>query len=340
MRVLSLLLACGVLSLSPASAQAQPSTTAPAPPGTLVDVGARKLHAIIVGRGLPAVMMISGMGDFALDWARVQPQVGKFTRAVAYDRAGDAWSDPAPGAAGLGLRAHADDLHALLAGAKVAPPYVLVGQSWGRAIARVYTATYPAEMAGIVLVDSSHEDMLLWINGKVLRPRLIALEEWRALWKPPPPDAKPMPMPMRPRPPTKVDAPFDKLPADMQKLRLWAMEKQLFQAVDFRAELQALHDVGEPREFPLGDRPLIVLRRSLPETDNEKGWTVEQEELDHKRLQAELAQLSRNSRQIFVEKSGHHIQLDQSEAVVDAVRRVVITVTEKKGLGAGKPQGK
>ena len=338
MWILSLLLVCGALSLSPGSAQAQPPTTTPARPGTLVDVGGRKLHAIIVGQGSPAVVMISGMGDFAMDWTRVQPQVGKFTRAVAYDRAGDAWSDPAPGAAGLGLRAQADDLHALLAGAKVTPPYVLVGQSWGGAIARVYAAKYPAEVAGMVLIDSSHEDMLLWINGKVLRPRLIAPEEWRALWKLPPPDAQPMPM--RPRPPTEVDAPFDKLPADMQKLRLWAMGKQLFQAVDFRAELQALHDVGGPGEFPLGDRPLIVLTRSLPETDNEKGWTVEQQEQDHKRLQAELARLSRNSRQMVVEKSGHHIQLDQPEAVVDAVRRVVTAVREKKGLGPGKPQEK
>jgi pimeloyl-ACP methyl ester carboxylesterase len=301
----------------------------------LVDVGGRKLHAIIVGEGSPAVVMISGMGDFAVDWARVQPEVGKFTRAVAYDRAGDAWSASAPGAAGLGLRAQANDLHALLAGAKVAPPYVLVGHSWGGPIARVYAAKHAAEVAGMVLIDSTHEDSLLWINGKVLRPRLAAAEEWRALWKPPPPDAKPMPM--RSRPPTKLDAPFDKLPADMQKLRLWAMGKQVFQAVDFRVELQALHDVGGTGDSPLGDRPLIVLMRSLPETDNEKGWTVEQQEQDHKRLQAALARLSRNSRQLVVEKSGHHIQLDQPEAVVDAVRRVVTAVREKKELGTEKP---
>jgi pimeloyl-ACP methyl ester carboxylesterase len=290
---------------------------------------------MIVGEGSPAVVMISGMGDVALDWALVRPAVGKFTRAVAYDRAGDAWSDPAPGASGLALRAQADDLHALLAGAKVAPPYVLVGHSWGGPIARVFAAKHPTEVAGMVLVDSTHEDGLLWINGKVLRPRLVAAEEWGALWKPPPPDAKPMLM--RSRPPTKVDAPFDKLPSDTQKLRLWTMGKQVFQPVDFRAELQILQDVGGAGDFPLGDRPLIVLTRGLPATDEEKGWTVEQQEQDHKRLQAKLARLSRNSQQIVVEKSGHHIQLDQPDAVVDAVRRVVTAVKEKKGLGSEKP---
>src|SRR5262249_57304601 len=104
------------------------------------------------------------------------------------------------------------------------------------------------------------------------------------------------PLPLRPQPPRKVAAPFDKLPAEMQKLRLWALGKQVFQAVDFRAELQALYDAGGAGEFPLEDRPLIVLTRGLPATDNEKGWTVEQQEQDHRRLQARLARLSRNSR--------------------------------------------
>jgi pimeloyl-ACP methyl ester carboxylesterase len=154
MRVLSLLLCCAC-ALTPARGQDQPPRTAPAPPGVLIDVGARKLHAIVVGEGSPAVVMISGMGDFAVDWALVQPQIGKFTRAIAYDRAGDGWSDPAPDATG-GLLADADDLHALLVHAKVPPPYVLVGHSWGGAIARVYAAKHPADVAGMVLIDSTH----------------------------------------------------------------------------------------------------------------------------------------------------------------------------------------
>ena len=114
-----------------------------------------------------------------------------------------------------------------------------------------------------------------------------------------------------------------------QALRLWAMGKQSFEPIDFRKELQSLHDCCGTSEPRLGDRPLIVLTRSLPETDAEKGWTVEQQEQDHRRLQGELARLSRNSRLVVVEKSGHHIQLDQPAAVVGAVIEVVTAVRRR-----------
>jgi len=102
--------------------------------------------------------------------------------------------------------------------------------------------------------------------------------------------------------------------------------------------MKALHDIAGSGEFPLGDRPLVVLTRSLPDTDDEKGWTVEQQERDHERLQEVLARLSRNGRQTVVQKSGHHIQLDQPEAVVDAVRDVVRAVRERTAGRAYSPR--
>jgi pimeloyl-ACP methyl ester carboxylesterase len=43
--------------------------------------------------------------------------------------------------------------HALLAGAGIDAPYVLVGHSYGGRIARVYAKEYPSEIVGMVLTD-------------------------------------------------------------------------------------------------------------------------------------------------------------------------------------------
>ena len=46
------------------------------------------------------------------------------------------------------------DLHALLGALTIAEPVVLVGHSYGGVVSRLYASTYPADVAGMVLVDS------------------------------------------------------------------------------------------------------------------------------------------------------------------------------------------
>ena len=101
-------------------------------------------------------MLESGAGNAAAVWARVQPEVAKFARVCAYDRAGLGGSDPVN--APRTIVALTEDLHALLVNAKVTGPYVLVGHSLGGILVRLYASYYPAEVAGMVLVDSAHED--------------------------------------------------------------------------------------------------------------------------------------------------------------------------------------
>ena len=66
------------------------------PPGTLVDVGGHRLHAVCAGRGMPPVVFESGIAASSLSWTRVLPGIATFTQACAYDRAGLAWSDVRP----------------------------------------------------------------------------------------------------------------------------------------------------------------------------------------------------------------------------------------------------
>src|SRR5918996_2869997 len=65
-------------------------------PGTLIDIGGRRLHVVTAGTGAPAVVFESGIAASSLSWAHVLPEIAKITRACAYDRAGLAWSDTDP----------------------------------------------------------------------------------------------------------------------------------------------------------------------------------------------------------------------------------------------------
>lgn len=126
----------------------------------LVDVdGGRRLHLNCSGtsfEGIPTVVLESGAGNDSSVWNRVQPEVAKFTRVCSYDRAGLGSSDPVP--APRTVVAVTEDLHTLLLNSKVNGPYILVGHSLGGILVRLYASYHPAEVAGMVLVDSSHED--------------------------------------------------------------------------------------------------------------------------------------------------------------------------------------
>src|SRR5215471_422569 len=151
---------------------AQTPTPPAAPPGKVIDIGGYRLHLNCSGNKGPTVVLIAGAGDFSFDWSLVQPKIGEFARVCSYDRAGFAWSDPGP--TPRTMKQEAFELHLLLAAAGIKGPYLLVGHSLGGLIARVYFDQYPQEVAGIVLVDSTHEDTTLLLNGKLLHMREMA----------------------------------------------------------------------------------------------------------------------------------------------------------------------
>lgn len=126
------------------------------PPGQMIDIGGLRLHALVRGEGTPTVLLEPGLGGFALQYARIQAAVSAFTRVVAYDRAGQGWSDTSPNPR---TPAHlTGELKALLAKLDLRPPYVLVGHSFGGLLVRFYAGFHPEEVAGVVLVDSSDVD--------------------------------------------------------------------------------------------------------------------------------------------------------------------------------------
>ena len=326
-----------ILLLLPVTAIAQQGVGSSefAPPGKLVDIGGYRLHLNCTGKNGPTVVLIAGSGDFSFDWSLVQPDISRFARVCSYDRAGLAWSDPGP--TPRTMRQDAYELHTLLRAARVKAPYVLVGHSIGGLIARVYGEQYPKEVAGMVLVAPTHEDTTLLYQGKLVRVREGAKGE-----------AVPPAQTMRsspPKPPSKedldqfdfnrktfgapkIEPPFDKLPASVQATRIYFLSQPPRAAAgpDFWAEeLQAMYLARAKTPFRFGGIPLVVLIPKSEAGDSPPGisadeWRRVNEE--KRRQKVELTNLSRNSKLIIAEKSGHHIQLDEPQVVTKAVRLV------------------
>jgi pimeloyl-ACP methyl ester carboxylesterase len=315
----------------PASVFAQSdSAPPPPPPGKLVDLGGYKLHLNCTGSGSPTVVLSAGAGDFSTDWALVQPKVAAFTRVCSYDRSGAAWSDLGPKPRTLDQEVF--DLERLLRAGGEHGPYIVVGQSLGGMVARLFAQRYPRQTAGVVLVDAYSEDAQLGLNGKLVRLRLIAKD-------------RPIPAPRSAIAPDdamtstelknaqdfikdvigkpKIQPPFDKLPPDAQRARLWAkvQPKSFAESDDYLAEISAkVYAESQHNAHPLGDVPLIVLARSRSDYPPDVAAVLIAE---HNAQQAKFATLSTNGTEIIVPNAGHHIQLDAPDAVIDAIRRLV-----------------
>jgi pimeloyl-ACP methyl ester carboxylesterase len=124
------------------------------PPGNVVDVDGRHLHVHVMGSGTPPVIFEAGIAATSLSWLLVQPEIAKTNQAISYDRAGLGWSDSDRGP--RDLERLVEELRALLARAGIATPR----------IAAAYASTYPADVAGLVLVDPPSPSE--WANPSTL----------------------------------------------------------------------------------------------------------------------------------------------------------------------------
>jgi pimeloyl-ACP methyl ester carboxylesterase len=123
----------------------------------MVDVGGHRLSMACLGSGQPSVVFDNGVATPKERWGPVPEEVARFATVCIYDRAGTGRSEsgPLPRTSARIV----DELHTLLHRADIPAPYVLVGHSFGGLNMRLYASRNPEEVAGIVLVDSAHEDI-------------------------------------------------------------------------------------------------------------------------------------------------------------------------------------
>src|SRR4051812_47877583 len=123
-------------------------------PGTrLFDINGHRLSIRCTGSGSPTVVLEPGLGESASAMGRwITPEVARTTTICVYDHAGHGRSDAAP----VKPVDAARNLHVLLERAHVRGPYVLAGHSLGGMFALSYAHRYPAQVGGVVLLDSMH----------------------------------------------------------------------------------------------------------------------------------------------------------------------------------------
>lgn len=272
------------------------------PIGRMVDVGGYKLHMIEEGQNHngPTVIVETGSGETSLGWRSVQQEIAKFTRVITYDRAGYGSSDASP----LPRTSEniAKELHTMLHNAEISAPYILVGHSFGGLNMQLFANTYPDEVTGIILVDSLNEkdfqkfSVTLYENSVTYGVQLKKIMESYFGIK--------------------------RLMSDLGIHKIKAVRLPTkFVVSDIEERSHFVDDAEQLRKTSqsLGDKPLIIISAGKPWPGEENAdlnsvWP---------KLQADLVTKSSHGKQMIAEHSGHRINVEQPEIIIEAVREMI-----------------
>lgn len=272
------------------------------------------------GSGWPLVLMDAGLAGTALDWSRVAPEVARLTQVCVFDRPG--YRQSQAGKRPRSSAAVVAEVHAALDAAGLEGPFVLVGHSFGGMTMRLFAASYPEMVAGLVLVDASSE------RRAQDSPRLIALLDGvelvleRIFWA----LASTGLLRLIVRVPGVpiVRSMLRKYPKEVrQQIRALYGSARFWRTVydEDQAYAQSCDELRRARR-PLGDVPMIVLARATLQGAAAPLLGRSADGVWH-RLQQDAATDSTQGHVVYVEGSGHNIHLDRPEVVIEAIAQVV-----------------
>lgn len=307
------------------------------PLGRLVNTGSCRFHLQQAGTGGPVVVLESGIAATSISWALVQPQVAEFTRVASYDRAGLGWSGKCT--TRRTVEQMVSELAALLAKAELPPPYVLAGHSFGGVLIRAYAHLRPAEVVGLVFVDPvslrfwsgcAPSDLQRLHTGAMLSRRGALLARFgvvRAALAVLAAGGRRVPGFIARASASRATGLISNIVGQMQKLppmylpmirSHWSGPKS-FRAL--AAYLECLPaDARAALEMPIPPAvPFIVLSASSATGDELRerdGWI----------------QQNARARHMIIENTGHWLQLERPDVVVDAIRELACLARDRPNI--------
>jgi pimeloyl-ACP methyl ester carboxylesterase len=289
------------------------------PIGQMIDIGGYRLHMHIQGARSPTVILDAGAGGIGLSWELVRPAIAQVTRVITYDRAGLGWSDTSPYPRDASTMAL--ELHTMLVNANISGPYILVGHSLGGPVARHFAAKYPNEVAGLVMVDSAHEQQMNYFPEAVVKMansmkgmigimKLINKLGIFAL-----------------QPGLVQIGDNGKLSSELVTQMQGVMASSGSHLETMLAESENIFAAQVQPVATLGDLPLTVISHGQLDANAvppSLGQQVRDEyEAAWQTLQAEITSLSTRGRRIIAERSGHNIMYDQPVIIVESILEIL-----------------
>lgn len=297
------------------------------PPGQLIDVGKYRLHLYVAGEAGPTIVLDHSLGG--VEGYFLIEKLSKLARVCIYDRAGYGWSDHSP----YPRTSHqiVKELDTLLIQARIEPPYILVGNSFGSYNVRLYAHLFPQKVVGIVLTDALHETGMLkmsvplqalklfFISGFVMSVLGSMLGIIRLL---------------------RVLGVFELLKPELRhfsqvslncvkrsfcRSKHWITMSREMMNID-----KSARQVSIAKHF--GTVPIVSIKASS--FFKPSFWTIfiplKGANQLREKMHVELGNLSTDCLQVEASKSGHFVWVDQPDVIVDAVRTVLDKINSSR----------
>ena len=290
------------------------------PPGQLIDVGKYRLHLYVAGEASPTIVIDHSLGG--VEGYFLIEELSKLARVCIYDRAGYGWSDRSPYP--RTSQQIVKELDTLLIQARIEPPYILVGNSFGSYNVRLYAHLFPQKVVGIVLTDALHETGMLKMSVPLQTLKLFFISGF-------------------------VMSVLGSMLGIIRLLRVFGVFELLKPELRYfsqdslnwvkRSFCRSKHWITMSREMINLDKsarqvriakhfdtvPIVSIKASS--FFKPSFWTIfiplKGANQLRERMHVELGNLSTDCLQVEASQSGHFVWVDQPDVIVDAVRTVL-----------------